>query len=39
MINPNCSTDRALQLGITITLGCHHINHANSKLTNSPNYN
>ena len=37
-INPNCFTDRDLKVGFKINLDSHHIIHANSKLTNSPNY-
>ena len=38
MINPYSFTDRALQVGLNITLESHHINHANSKLIVKPNY-
>ena len=33
IINPYYFADRALQVGFSITLDSHHINHANSKLT------
>ena len=38
MLNPYCFTDRNLQVGFNITLDSHLINHANSKLTITPNY-
>ena len=38
MTNPNYFTDRNSNAGFIITLGSHHINHANSKLTITPNY-
>ena len=38
MINPNYFTDRALQVGFKIDLDSHHINHAISKLTITPNF-
>ena len=38
MINPYYFTDRALQVEFKINLDNHHINHANSKLTITPNY-
>ena len=38
MINPFQFTDRALQVGFKINLDNHHINHANSKLTITPNF-
>ena len=37
MIYPNYFTNRALQVGFKINLDSHHINHANSKLTITPN--
>ena len=37
-INPQYYTDRALQVRFSNTLESHHINHANSKLINKPNY-
>ena len=36
MINPYYFTDKALKVGFNITLGSHHIYHANSKLTIKP---
>ena len=38
MINPYYFTDRNLQVGFKINLDSHHINHANSKLTITPNF-
>ena len=38
MINPYYFTNRALQLGFKINLDSHHIIHANSKLTITPNF-
>ena len=38
MINPYYFTNRALQVGFKINLDSHHINHANSKLTITPNF-
>ena len=38
MINPYYSTNRALQVAFKINLDSHHINHANSKLTITPNF-
>ena len=38
MIDPYYFTDRNLKVGFTINLDSHHINHANSKLTITPNY-
>ena len=38
MINPYFFTDRNLRVGFNFTLESHHINHANSKLTITPNY-
>ena len=38
MINPYYFTDRNLNVGFKINLDSHHINHANSKLTITPNY-
>ena len=38
MIEPYYFTDRNLKVGFKINLHIHHINHANSKLTNTPNY-
>ena len=38
MINPYYFTDRNLKAGFKITLDSHQINHANSKLTNTPNF-
>ena len=38
MINPYYFTDRALRNGFNFTLENHHINHANSKLTITPNF-
>ena len=38
MPNPYYFTDRALRVGFKIILDSHHINHANSKLTITPNY-
>ena len=35
---PYYFTDRALQIGSKIDLDSHHINHANSKITNTPNF-
>ena len=38
MINPYYFTNRALQVAFKIILDSHHINHANSKLTITPNF-
>ena len=38
MMNPYYFTDRNLQVGFKINLDSHHINHANSKLTITPNF-
>ena len=38
MINPFYFTDKNLRVGFIITLDSHHINHANSKITITPNY-
>ena len=38
MNNPYYFTDTALQVESNITLGSHHINHANSNLIIRPNY-
>ena len=38
MFNPYYFTDRNLKVGFKINLDSHHINHANSKLTITPNY-
>ena len=38
MINPDYFTDRNLRVGFNINLDSHHINHANSKITISPNF-
>ena len=38
MFNPYYFTDNALRVGFNIKLDSHHINHANSKSTISPNY-
>ena len=38
MLNPYYFTDRNLKVGFKINLDNHHINHANSKLTLTPNY-
>ena len=38
MINPYYFTDRALRVGLNITLESHHINHANFNLNIKPNY-
>ena len=38
MFNPFYFTDRALRVRFNINLESHHIIHANSKLTNTPNY-
>ena len=38
MINPHYFTDRNLKVGFKINLDSRHINHANSKLTITPNY-
>ena len=38
MINPYYFTDRKLKVGFTINLDNYHINHANSKLTITPNH-
>ena len=38
MINPYCFSDRNLQVAYKINLDSHHINHLNSKLTISSNF-
>ena len=38
MVNPYYFTDKNLKVGFLITLDTHHINHAISKLTITPNY-
>ena len=38
MINPYYFTDRNLKVGFKFNLDTHHIHHANSKLTTTPNY-
>ena len=38
MINPSYFTNRALQVAFKINLDSHHINHANSKITITPNF-
>ena len=38
MLNPYYFTDRNLKVGFKTYLDSHHINHANSKLTITPNY-
>ena len=38
MINPYYFTDRYLKVGFKTNLDTHHINHAKSKLTITPNY-
>ena len=38
LINPYYFTDRNLKVGFKINLDSHHIIHANSKLTITPNY-
>ena len=38
MINPYYFSDRNLKVGLKINLDSHHNNHANSKLTITPNY-
>ena len=38
MPNPYCFTDRNMKLGFEIDLDSHHINHANGKLTITPNF-
>ena len=38
MINPYSFTDKNLKVGFKINLDSHHINHANSKLTITPNH-
>ena len=38
MLNPYCFTDRNLQVGFKIDLDSNHINHANFKLTITPNH-
>ena len=38
MLNPHCFTDRKLSVGFKINLDSHHINHAISNLTITPNY-
>ena len=38
MLNPFYFTDRALRVEFHVTLECHHINHANSKLIVKPNH-
>ena len=37
MMNPFYFSDRALQVGLNITLDTQHINHGSFKLTNQPN--
>ena len=38
MLNPYYFTDRSLIKGFKTNLDSHHINHAKSKLTITPNY-
>ena len=38
MLNLYYFTDRTLKVGFKINLDSHHLNHANSKLTITPNY-
>ena len=38
MINPYFFTERNLKVGFKIILDSHHISHANSKITDKPNY-
>ena len=38
MLNPYYLTDTKLKVGYKNTLDSHHINHANSNLTFTPNY-
>ena len=38
MLNPYYFTNRSLKVGFKFNLDSHHINHANSKLTITPNY-
>ena len=38
MLNPYYFTDKNLKVGFKIMLDSHHINHANSKLTITPNF-
>ena len=38
MTNPYYFTDKNLKVGFKIVLDTHHINHANSKLTITPNF-
>ena len=38
MINPYYFTDRNLKVGFKINLDSHNINHANSKITITPNF-
>ena len=38
MLNPYYFTDKNFKVGFKIDLDSHHINHANSKLTITPNY-
>ena len=38
MLDPYFFTDRSLGVGFKTTLDSHHINHTNSKLTNTTNY-
>ena len=38
MNNPSYLTDRAMRVGLNLTLESHHNNHANSKLTIKPIY-
>ena len=38
VLNPFYFSDRNLRVGFKISLDSHHINHANSKITVSPNY-
>ena len=38
MLNPYSFTDKNLKVGFKMTSESHHNNHANSKLTITPNY-
>ena len=38
MLNPYYFTDRKMKVGFKIILDRHHIDHANSKVTTTPNY-
>ena len=38
MINPYYFADKAIHIGLNITLDSRHCNHANSILTNKPKY-